>query len=230
ERILGGHSVEIEDHPWQVSILDNGTHICGGAIYNKWLIITAAHCLVDFTAKELNVRVGSKYRTAGGTIYDVLSFRYHYGFNTETNIYDVGMLRLTKPIKFSDKAKAIPIATVTPKHDQPATVTGWGRIREKGPTSRVLLAIDTNIVDRKTCASSKFDYGSSAPRTVICAYSPDKDACQGDSGGPLVSAGVLVGIVSWGIGCAKPQYPGIYTNVAYVRDWIRLTSEQLMVV
>ena len=47
---------------------------------------------------------------------------------------------------------------------------------------------------------------------------------QGDSGGPMqIGEGqhwTQIGIVSWGIGCGKSFYPGVYTRVTEVRDWI----------
>lgn len=60
---------------------------------------------------------------------------------------------------------------------------------------------------------------------MICAADRNKDSCQGDSGGPLITPdGVQVGVVSWGSGCADPDYPGVYSNVAAVRDWIEDVS------
>lgn len=80
------------------------------------------------------------------------------------------------------------------------------------------------IVNQEKCATA---YKNLAPITdrMICAGfdKGGKDACQGDSGGPLVSNNVLVGVVSWGYGCAQANYPGVYSRVASVRNWI---SEQ----
>lgn len=63
---------------------------------------------------------------------------------------------------------------------------------------------------------------------MICASAPGKDSCQGDSGGPAAATingtKYLIGVVSWGNECALQGYPGIYSNVSYVRSWIKSTA------
>jgi hypothetical protein len=76
-----------------------------------------------------------------------------------------------------------------------------------------------NVIDDGTCSS---DYAGQFDRnTMLCAgfQSGGADTCAGDSGGPLQAplpgAGYrLVGITSWGVGCAEPGFPGVYTRIA----------------
>lgn len=84
------------------------------------------------------------------------------------------------------------------------------------------------IVDREDC---ELAYKNVNPVTsrMICAGDfgvGGKDSCQGDSGGPLSANGTLYGIVSWGMGCGQPEYPGVYTNVAALRSWILETIKE----
>lgn len=76
------------------------------------------------------------------------------------------------------------------------------------------------MIDREDCNK---DYDGRITDFMICAADTNKDSCQGDSGGPLfdMKSQKLVGVVSWGYGCADPQYPGVYSNIAKQLDWIR---------
>ena len=78
-----------------------------------------------------------------------------------------------------------------------------------------------SITSRSECNSAYADYGG-ITENMICAAvdGGGKDSCQGDSGGPLVVNGVLVGIVSWGVGCGEPGYPGVYSSVAALRSFV----------
>lgn len=87
------------------------------------------------------------------------------------------------------------------------------------------MRVSVPIVNRSECADA-YRYMNTITDRMICAgyTSGGKDACQGDSGGPLTADGLLYGLVSWGYGCAKPKYPGVYTNVANLRSWIKTHS------
>ena len=69
--------------------------------------------------------------------------------------------------------------------------------------------------------------GSDITSNMFCAGEPagGKDSCQGDSGGFIGAAKdggfVQLGVVSWGIGCARPELFGVYTRVGNYGDWVK---------
>jgi trypsin len=101
-------------------------------------------------------------------------------------------------------------------------VSGWGTLSSGSsslPTQ--LQAVTVNIVSSSECDSAYSSYGGITENMICAAVSGGgKDACQGDSGGPLVAGDSLVGLVSWGVGCAEARYPGVYSNVAALRGFI----------
>lgn len=112
-----------------------------------------------------------------------------------------------------------------PQPGQMATVTGWGGLYEDGPTSYQLQSVVITVKDPAFCRNSyepilQFDY----TERMFCAGAPGKDACQGDSGGPLVINNKLAGITSFGNGCARDDYPGVYAKVSQFLDWINENS------
>ena len=78
--------------------------------------------------------------------------------------------------------------------------------------------MEVNYVPNAECEASYSEPSDPEPITddMLCAASPGKDACQGDSGGPLYDAteNMLIGITSWGEGCAEPGYPGVKARVS----------------
>ncbi|XP_011180897.2 trypsin [Zeugodacus cucurbitae] len=222
-RIVNGVDTTIEEHPYQVSLQTvGGGHFCGGSIINEDTIVTAAHCLQDYTARQMRVRLGSTNYKYGGELVAVRAFAFHPGYNDETMVNDIGIIRLASPVRQSGKIQYISLARSTPKTGTTAIVSGWGsKCYLYCPTlPTTLQEIYVDIVDRHTCASSEYKYGAEILDTMVCGYALDKDSCQGDSGGPLVADNKLVGVVSWGKGCAKAGYPGVYSDVASLVSWV----------
>ncbi|XP_030370622.1 trypsin alpha-like [Scaptodrosophila lebanonensis] len=220
-RIVGGSSTTISSFPWQISLQRSGSHSCGGSIYNSKIIVTAAHCLQSVSASSLKVRAGSTYWNSGGTLVAVAAFKNHEGYNANTMVNDIAVIRLSSALSLSSTIKEIALATSAPANGAAASVSGWGT-QASGSSSipTTLQYVDVKIVSQAQCASSTYSYGSEIKSSMICAAASGKDACQGDSGGPLVSGGKLVGVVSWGYGCAAAKYPGVYADVAVLRTWV----------
>ncbi|EDV98099.1 GH22928 [Drosophila grimshawi] len=233
-RIVGGTDLAIHNAPWQVSIQLSARHICGGSIYSKDIILTAAHCVKDKSVTLLQVRVGSNRHNAGGTLIPVATYKLHEHFDPYLLHYDIALLRLATQISFSLSVKPIALAATSPSGGSSVFVSGWGNTEEEntaigtGKYSSSLQLVQLQIIERDDCSSAKYGYGwDFVGQEMICAATDNKDACTGDSGGPLVSASLLAGIVSWGHGCAQPNYPGVYVNVAVMRSWIIKTANEV---
>jgi trypsin len=243
DRIVGGYVIDIKDAQYQVSLRKGTGHICGGAIISETHVLTAAHCTTGSSASQLSVRIGSKFRISGGEIVTVSRIFQHPLYNSKTQDYDFSVLLLSKKIKFSPtKAKiALPTSNEVFADGSPTFITGWGTTSFGGGSPISLRAAVVNIVSQDKCNQA---YGGGITLSMICAAAKGKDSCQGsvkkipniifflkyshycsDSGGPLKSQNnKLIGVVSFGIGCALDAYPGVYGRVTYVRDWIRSVS------
>ncbi|KAM7342420.1 trypsin alpha-4-like [Cochliomyia hominivorax] len=227
-RIVGGSFTTISSFPWQISLQRSGSHSCGGSIYNNKIIVTAAHCLQSVSTSVLKVRAGSSFWNSGGVLVSVAAFKNHEGYNADTMVNDIAVIRLASPLTYSSTIKAIALASTAPANGAAASVSGWGTTASGSASlPSQLKYVDVKIVNRNQCASSTYGYGNKIKNTMICAYTVGKDSCQGDSGGPLVSGGVLVGVVSWGYGCAFTNYPGVYADVAVLRPWVVSTAESV---
>lgn len=228
-RIVGGHDTTIEDHPHQVSLQSvYGSHFCGGSIINEDTVVTAAHCVSGRTPSSLKIRLGSTHHHQNGDVVEVRALKMHEQYNPYTFTNDVAVIKLSHPVRESSKVKFIKLAKITPLSGAKAQVTGWGAQSQGSPNlPETLQEVDVSILRWKKCGSDNYEYGQQVQKSMVCAYADYKDACQGDSGGPLVSGNRLVGIVSWGYGCAQPGYPGVYSDVPVTRDWIEKTAAEL---
>lgn len=226
-RIVGGDDLAIHNAPWQVSIQVSARHVCGGAIYSKDIIITAAHCVANTSVTLIRVRVGANQHNSGGTLLPVSAYTLHEQYNSKLKAYDIALVRLSTQLTYSLSVKAIGLATSSPVNGASVSVTGWGYTDESGAAgyASALQTVQLQIIERGECASAKYGYGwDFVGVEMICAAAANKDACTGDSGGPMVSGRLLAGIVAWGYGCAQSNYPGVYVDVAVLRTWITKTA------
>ncbi|GAA3867154.1 serine protease [Saccharothrix violaceirubra] len=213
--IVGGHPA---DEPWVVALFDPGRNLfCGGALIAPDKVVTAAHCTVERTAlatldrQRITVVAGRPdLDQPVGHEVEVASSWRHPDFRSVAEGDDVAILTLAHPLPYRTIA-------VGAAYTGPATVHGWGRTGELAPASRVLRAVDVPVLDDGTCRKADSVHN---PAKMLCAGYPEggKDACEGDSGGPIVQDGALIGVVSYGRGCARPGEPGVYTRLAAYLD------------
>ncbi|KAH8372909.1 hypothetical protein KR009_007885, partial [Drosophila setifemur] len=222
-RIVGGQDTTIGQYPYQISMRLRGNHRCGGSIYKPNVIISAAHCLVGLdSVANLTIVAGStqiwfKEETQQELL--VREFVIHPNYRTINNDYDAAFLILDGEFTFSDSIQPIRLAEKRPDHNSSVIVTGWGTTTEGGYISNILQEVSLNVFENTECKKAYYFLLTSR---MLCAgvSGGGKDACQGDSGGPLVCDNELVGIVSWGTGCARENYPGVYCSVPDVRSWL----------
>ncbi|XP_026465376.1 trypsin alpha-like [Ctenocephalides felis] len=228
-RIVGGQTTQINERPYQVSVLRYNQHNCGGVILNKEYVLTAAHCFNDVTHhSEIQVRVGSTNAYHGGIIVDVEDITVHELYNEKFTNYDVAVVKLAYPLRFDKNIKAAVLAEdgYEPEINSKVTVSGWGSLSYLGPYPEELQQVDLQVADHDDCYIAYMAHLDLA-ESQICATVPGgvKDSCTGDSGGPLTENGVVVGIVSFGVRCAEPDYPGVYSRIGFYRKWIDANSK-----
>ncbi|XP_037619147.1 coagulation factor VII [Sebastes umbrosus] len=230
-RIVGGTECPKGECPWQVLLMYKGKGICGGVIYKPTWILTASHCLEDTDAQFLKVVAGEHNTEVNeGTeqFLQVLEIFMHENYVKSTANNDIALLRLAAPIVYTPYA--IPACLPTrplAERDLWAvglhTVSGWGRRGENGPTSNILRRLKVPRIRTQQCLEESH---VALTENMFCAgyIEGRQDSCKGDSGGPLVTEykkkAFLLGIVSWGKGCARPGNYGIYTRVSNYLEWI----------
>ncbi|XP_026739077.1 trypsin, alkaline C-like isoform X2 [Trichoplusia ni] len=232
QRIVGGSLTTINQYPTIASLLFSwtswGTHsqACGGTILNNKSILTAAHCTAGDSAAQWKVRVGSTFANSGGVVHNTQQIINHPNYTPSTFNNDISIIRIASTISFNNNVKAAPIAgsNYNLANNQVVWAAGWGTTSSGGPSSEQLRHVQIWTIAQNTCAQRYAEVGMSITNNMLCSGWLDvggRDQCQGDSGGPLYHNGVVVGVCSFGWGCAQARYPGVNARVSSFTSWIQ---------
>ncbi|KFQ67334.1 Transmembrane protease serine 12, partial [Phaethon lepturus] len=238
--IVGGRDAPSGAWPWSVSLQVRKAavqfaHVCGGVLINENSVLSAGHCVTakkDPYSWRAVLGLHNLWNYGEHTAKrNIRSITVHPEFKRETFENDIALFELDSAVRYSDYIQPI---CLPPAHlylyidnETECFISGWGRTAEKGKTSSVLREAQVEIIPSSICNGSDA-YGGLVNSNMICAGSRSGgiDTCQGDSGGPLAcyhpstNKYYLVGIASFGVGCGRPEFPGIYVRLSQYRRWI----------
>ena len=221
-KIVGGLTAVKGEFPFIVSLQDLGGHFCGGSLIAKDWVLTAEHCVTDGVAAVV-IGLHDQYTTAGTERFSVKRIVPHPLRGARD--YDYALIQLSGESKYTP----ITLNRNEIAGEADLVTAGWGLTAEAGSLARQLQKVTVPFVSGDKCSAA---YPGKITDRMLCAgyVTGGKDACQGDSGGPLFTDNgmqrTLVGVVSWGKGCARPFFYGVYAKVNAVTDWIDTTIKK----
>ncbi|ODM94876.1 Transmembrane protease serine 9 [Orchesella cincta] len=243
--IVGGTLAKVGEYRMQIAMVrrSNSALRCGGTLLNNLYVLTAAHCCLDDNglvldpekyAVLLNTFDISHLERTHGLKENIIRIDVHPLFSPDTLQNDCCLLKLEHPVNLVSQTEPILRTTCLPRRRSNdrlvgtnLTVTGWGATSEDGDISKELLKVEVTVISNEQCNK---EYDGMITDAMLCAASPEKDSCQGDSGGPafkeVYGRYMQVGITSFGEGCARPGFAGVYARVAVLNDWIRMTARE----
>ena len=243
---------EYGEYPWHVVLLratveGDTKFVCGGALIDNKHVLSAAMCVNNMHPQNLLVRVGDWDVNSNREPYPhkdmaVSDIFIHEKFSTGSLHNDLALIRLMRPLSWSDMPHVAPVCLPQPQQNYTGSrcwVTGWGQeaFNTQGELQARLQEVDVPVMGHRACEKALREQGwlgerfQLHPGSVCAGGEAGKDACQGDGGGPLVcqvgDSMELAGLVSWGVGCGQQGVPGVYTNIAAYVNWIRETVSLL---
>ena len=248
ERIVGGRPAQPGAFPWMVALLNAAepdpfqAQFCGGSLVAPEWVLTAAHCFFNdqgqqvVSARNLDLLLGTnRLQIGAGKRLRAAQIVINPGYNPQVGKLggnDIALVRLSRPVTLPTLPLVQPNQTSLTAPGTFATILGWGatfpRALDQEPSgfTRDLQQATVPIVSNAVCNAPQ-SYDGTILDTMLCAGFPQGgvDACKADSGGPLiVSSGTgfaLAGITSFGIGCAQPNFYGVYTRVSSFAGFVQ---------
>ncbi|MFP2895239.1 serine protease [Corallococcus sp. 4LFB] len=227
QAIAGGNEAAPGKWPFSVAITYRNqqgtlTQYCGGSLITPDTVLTAAHCEVSTGHYAIIGR--HDLSTTRGRALRIVAVTSHVRFDDQSLQNDVALLRLAAPVvEFAPVQLAGPDLVLD--EGQVLTALGWGRAREQRSSAPVLREVQVQVTSPAECATRYLRDYPITPK-MLCAGAPrTKNTCLGDSGGPLLMTTaegkvLQVGITSFGVGCARPGFPAVYTRVSSFRKWL----------
>ena len=225
-KIIGG-KLSQQEYPFFASLYESSdleSSFCGASLIGSQFAVTAAHCVIDsFEALAL---------ASLGEFVEVLAVSMHPDFDEKHYANDIALLYFKSPETNLSDTDFIQIGFESEifqqKSNNQARVIGLGNQTSFGSLfDDKLREVDVEVFPMTRCESV---YESSNENINLCAGSSlgGKDSCQGDSGGPLFLPAIhpfetpqLLGLVSYGLGCAQAEYPGVYTKASAFKNWLQ---------
>jgi trypsin len=228
--IVGGVEATKGEFPFIVSLQDRYGHFCGGSLIKEDWVLTAGHCVDGTSIDKIVIGLHDQDVMDGAEVMKVKKIVPHPKFSMQTVDYDYALIQLDKKSKF----KPVDPNKKEMKNPGPgetstmSTTAGWGTLNENSYSlSKKLQKVSVPLVNHDICKEVYQDFNEVTDRMICAGYDAgSKDSCQGDSGGPLITKDErgqisLIGVVSWGKGCAQPHLYGVYSKISAVYDWIQ---------
>lgn len=220
-RIVGGTTTNISNAKFLVQLRINGKFICGGSLVSTQFVITAAHCVDRANPADLTVVGGATYLSEKGVRRGVNKIIKPKNYNKPKPYHmDVAVLKLSG-VMTGTNIDTIPLCQANWKVGDYINVFGWGQLSENN-NAKVdqVRKVRLPLVLRSKCVQAYKNIESITDSMFCAGDLKDKDSCYGDSGGPAVFQNQLCGLVSWGLRCASNKFPGVYTSIKTVRNFI----------